>query len=168
MSAQYVAAILARDLRAARREVEAYLDEADLWATPEGISNPAGALARHAAGNIRHFIGAGLGATGYVRNREDEFAGRGIPRGQILNELDQAIADVERVVPVLPEEILTATYPAVLGKVTVNTLDFMMHLSAHLAYHLGQIDYHRRMVTGEGTTVNTVAISEIASARPVS
>ena len=165
MSALYLAAILARDLRAVRREVEAYPDDVDLWRTPEGITNPGGMLARHLAGNIRHFIGAVLGGGGYQRDRESEFGARDIPRAEILAELDRAVADVERVVPVLPDELLAANYPMPLGRMTVNTMDFLMHLSSHLGYHLGQIDYHRRIITRSGDTVNAAAIPELASAR---
>ena len=165
MSAQYLAGILARDLRAVRREVEAYADEADLWRTPEGVTNSAGVLARHLAGNIRHFIGAVLGGGGFQRDRDGEFGQRDVPRADILAELDRAVADVERVVPVLPGEVLEAKFPMPLGKMTVNTLDFLMHLSSHLGYHLGQMDYHRRIVSRSADTVNAVAIPELVSAR---
>lgn len=167
MSPEYLAGILARDLRAVRREVEAYSEESDLWRTPDGVTNSAGVLARHLAGNIRHFIGAVLGGGGYQRDRDGEFGQRDVPRAEILVELDRAVADVERVVPVLPEEVLAANFPMPLGKTTVNTLDFLMHLSSHLAYHLGQMDYHRRIVSRSAETVNAAAIPELVSARGV-
>src|SRR5207249_2352822 len=79
-SASWVAGILARDLRALRREVEAYADERDLWRQAPGVVNPGGNLALHCAGNLQHFIGGVLGGSGYVRNRDAEFGQREVPR----------------------------------------------------------------------------------------
>src|SRR6185503_9865240 len=85
-----VAAILARDLRTLRREVEAYPDEAQLWHTVPGISNPGGNLALHLCGNIQHYVGKHLGGTDYVRDRPAEFARRNVPRKEILAEISAA------------------------------------------------------------------------------
>src|SRR5438093_12856172 len=90
------AGILVRDLRALRREVESFADERDLWRVPPGISNSAGTLALHLAGNIRHYIGAVLGGTGYVRDRDAEFALRDVPRTDLLADIDAALVAVER------------------------------------------------------------------------
>src|SRR3989442_9068567 len=97
-----IAAILRRDLGALRREIEAYADDRDLWRVAPGISNCAGTLALHLAGNIQFFIGAVLGGTGYVRDRDAEFARRDIPRAELLREIDAALAAVERGMGRLP------------------------------------------------------------------
>src|SRR5437764_673264 len=91
----WIAGILVRDLRALRREVEAFADERDLWRVPPGIGNSAGTLALHLAGNIRHYIGAVLGGTGYVRDRDAEFALRDVPRTDLLADIDAALVAVE-------------------------------------------------------------------------
>src|SRR2546421_5404024 len=91
-----IAAIMSRDLRALRREIEAYGDERDLWRVAPGISNCAGTLALHLAGNIQFFVGAVLAGTGYVRDRDAEFARRDGPRAELLRGIDAAVAAGER------------------------------------------------------------------------
>lgn len=145
--------MLLRDLDAFRREIAAYAREEDLWKVPAGIQNSAGTLARHAAGNLLHFIGAQLGATGYVRNRDAEFAATTVPRADLDAELVRAMDAVRTTLDALPAERLAETYPLEVGGVRLPTGMFLVHLAAHLAYHLGQVDYHRRLVTGKGDTV---------------
>ena len=85
-----MAAIFERDLRALRREVEAYPDERDLWAQVPGVSNVAGTLVLHLAGNLQYYIGAVLGGSGYVRDRPAEFARRDVARSELLREIEAA------------------------------------------------------------------------------
>ena len=77
-ASDWIAGILARDLRALRREIESFGDESDVWRVPPGISNSAGTLALHLAGNIQYYIGTVLGGTGYLRDRDAEFALRDV------------------------------------------------------------------------------------------
>src|SRR5437667_12011297 len=91
----WIARILVRDLRALRREVESFADERDLWRVPPGIRNSAGTLALHLAGNIRYYIGTVLGGTGYVRDRDAEFALRDVPRTDLPGDIEGAIVAVE-------------------------------------------------------------------------
>jgi hypothetical protein len=154
--------VMARELRALRREVEAYPSDADLWRIVPGIANPGGNLVLHLAGNLQYFVGAVLGGTGYVRHRDAEFAERDVSRGQLLKEIDQAIAAVERGLGRLQDGDLDKPYPEPVGGVSSTTGAFLSHLAVHLAYHLGQVDYHRRIISGEGKTVKAVAISELA------
>lgn len=165
---EYLAGVMARDLRAAVREIEAFGDEADLWRTLPGQPNAAGNLAMHMAGNLRHFIGTVLGGSDYVRQRDAEFGSRDVPRGEIVAALQAAAADVERVLPGLGAEAQAARYPLAVGGQSVTTADFLTHLSAHLAYHLGQLDYLRRGLTGDTAGVGAQAMSELRSATPVS
>jgi uncharacterized damage-inducible protein DinB len=160
-----ISSILARDLLSLRKEIEAYPAEADLWLGAEGISNSGGTLALHLAGNLQHFIGAVLGKTGYVRNRDAEFAERDVPRAEVLHRIDAALAAVQDTLAGLSDADLGREYPLPVGKVRVETGDFLIHLATHLAYHLGQVDYHRRMVTRTGTTVSTVAPWRLHTAR---
>jgi uncharacterized damage-inducible protein DinB len=155
-----IQAVLLRELGALAREVEAYPDEDALWRRVPGITNSGGTLARHLAGNIQHFVGAVLGDTGYVRDREAEFSQR-VDRATLLAEIEAARRAVETVLTELAAERLEADFPAPVAKRTVRTGDFLLHLVSHFAYHLGQVDYHRRMVTGDATTVNAVAAAEL-------
>ena len=162
-----VAAILDRDLQTLAREVAAYPDERALWQTPPGITNSAGTLAVHLAGNIRHYLGAKLGGTGYVRDRPAEFASRDVPRATILAQIEEARAAVRAAAARTPDERLVEDYPEVIAGVRVATGEYLVHLVSHFAYHLGQLDYHRRVVTGQTGGVNAVRTVELSTARPV-
>ena len=160
-----IAAILDRDLRALRREVEAYPDDRGVWQEVPGISNVAGTLVLHLAGNIQHYVGARLGKTGYVRDRPAEFARRGVTRPELIREIEAARASVKAALsgPRLPDP--AADYPEAVGGTTVATGDYLVHLTTHFAYHLGQIDYHRRVVTGQGTAIDAMQAADLSSAR---
>jgi hypothetical protein len=134
MLTTWIAAIISRDLRALRREIEAYADERDLWRVAPGISNCGGTLALHLAGNIQFFLGTVLGATGYVRDRDAEFGRRDVPRAELLREIDAALAAVERGAARLTDAALSQPYPQPPGGFAVTTGDFLLHLVAHLTY----------------------------------
>ena len=154
--------ILLRDLAALRRELEAYDREEDLWECPPGVTNAPGTLALHLAGNLQHFIGAQLGGTGYVRNREAEFGDRDVPRSVLLLHLDEAATVVDRTLRSLPAQRLADPYPLEVGGARLPTGRFLLHLATHLAYHLGQLDYHRRMVTGGSQGIGAQSVPELA------
>ena len=157
---------LLRDLGTLRRELERYPDEASLWITPQGLPNSAGTLALHVAGNLRHYIGAQLGRSGYVRDRAREFSARNVPRAQILAEIEGAEEAIRATLPGLTPEQLAADYPETVGGVRLRTGAYLLQVTVHLAYHLGQIDYHRRMVTGDMTSVGAVATADLDFVRP--
>ena len=165
--ADQVAGMLVRELTSLKAELEAYPAEADIWRVVPGISNSAGTLTLHLAGNLQHFVGAVLGGSGYVRNREAEFALRDIPRSDLLRLIDTTVAVIQSSTAALSSADLSADYPEPVAKFRLNTADFLVHLATHLAYHLGQVDFHRRIVTGNGATVGTVAPGRLRSARPV-
>jgi hypothetical protein len=159
-----VRTVLLRELRAFRRSVEAYPDDASLWAHPPGLPNPGGTLVLHVAGNLQHYVGRLLGGTSYVRDRDAEFARRDVPRAELLAGLDAAAAAVDAALAGRPDAPLPERFPEVVGGVALTTPDMLVHLAVHLAYHLGQLDYHRRMVTGNGRGVDAVSIRELAAA----
>ena len=163
----YVHAILVRDLQALRREVEAYPDDASIWAVPEGIANSCGTLVLHLVGNLRTYIGLQLGGVAYERDRPREFSARDLPRAELLRDIDATIAAVQAAAPNVSDASLAAQFPLAIGPVTVNTQDFLLHVAVHLGYHLGQVDYHRRLVTTSNTTVATMAPGELASAERI-
>jgi uncharacterized damage-inducible protein DinB len=166
MLPQQLAAILRRDLEALRREIEAYPDEALIWQRPQGLPNSAGMLVRHLCGNLRHYLGAVLGGSGYRRDRAAEFAAPPSDRAALLAELDRTERVVGSVLSGLPDQRLAGRYPEAVAGQELDTGDFLLHLAAHCAFHLGQVDYHRRTVTGSADSVSPMAIPELSSARP--
>ncbi|NUQ21969.1 MAG: DUF664 domain-containing protein [Gemmatimonadaceae bacterium] len=153
--------ILTRELYALRRGVEAYPDDASLWRAVPGIANVGGTLVLHLCGNLQHFIGAVLGGSGYRRDREAEFSRREVSRAVLIAEIDAAIAAVARGLDATSDATLGTRYPEKVGGREVMTADMLVHSTAHLAYHLGQFDYHRRIVTGDGRTIGAVAPAEL-------
>ena len=162
MLPEFLAGILVRDLKSLKRELEAIPDEAVLWQAAPGITNTVGVLARHLTGNLRHFIGAQLGGTGYVRDRDAEFAQR-VSRAELVTEVDEAIAAIQRTMPKLTDADMAKPYPLAVAGMT--TGDFLMHLAAHFAYHLGQLDYLRRFLTGEAGKIGALLPTELSSAK---
>jgi hypothetical protein len=144
---QDVKAIMLRDLASLRRELEAYPDDASLWRVLPGTANPGGNLALHLAGNLQHFLGARLAGSGYVRDREREFTARNLSRAQVLAEVDAAARAVEAGLGALAPADLERDFPELLGGRRLRTGEFMVSLCAHLGYHLGQVDYHRRALS---------------------
>lgn len=161
-----VAALMDRDLRTLRRELEAYPDERQIWKEVPGLPNTAGTLALHLAGNLQHYIGARWGGTGYVRDRDAEFARRGVPRAELVAEVERARAAVAAGLAAIDGDALDADYPETIAQLRIRTGEYLLHLSVHLAYHLGQLDFHRRMVTGNPGGVDALRPTELGSARP--
>ncbi len=138
--------IYRRDLAKLKAEIELYSNEADLWRVDGKIANSAGNLTLHLAGNLRHFFGAILGDTGYVRDRDREFSEVGVSRADLLAGVDQAAADVIATLEKLTADDLARTYPIEVFGHPMTTEFFLVHLATHLNYHLGQINYHRRLL----------------------
>lgn len=135
-----------RDLDKCIAEVEAFPDEASLWRIGGEVRNPAGTLALHLAGNLQHFIGAVLGGSGYVRNREREFAARGVSRTELIEGLKTARETVEKTLANWTDDRLTEMFPDPHFGENRSVTHALLHLLAHLNYHLGQLNYLRRLV----------------------
>jgi uncharacterized damage-inducible protein DinB len=162
LNSDFFRRILLRELRSLRLELLAYPDEGLIWARPPGVANPAGTLALHIAGNMQHFIGAVLGGTGYVRDRDAEFRLRGSTREELLASIDAATAAVRKTLSNFDDERLEGLYPLEVSGKRVPTRLFLLHMSTHLAYHLGQLDYHRRIVTGQPGQVAALSLSALS------
>src|SRR6266545_1466058 len=156
---------LLRELRALRRELEAYPDEQLIWALPPGLPNSAGTLALHLAGNLRHYVGAILGGTGYIRNRPEEFAARNVPLAALLDQLAEAEKAIESTLSQLSAEQMAEPFPEPIRDHHLQTDEFLIQLAVHLAYHLGQVSYHRRVVTGDVQGVDALSAAELVAAR---
>lgn len=135
-----------RDLNKLKAELELYKDESNLWLTPKDISNSTGTLALHIVGNLSHFVGAILGNTGYIRKRDLEFSLRGVLRNEIISQIDGVIEVVENTLNNLTQDDLDKQYPLQPFKFEMTTEYFLVHLVMHLSYHLGQVNYHRRLL----------------------
>jgi hypothetical protein len=137
--------VFTRSLNKLKEEVLSYENEDLLFSTQEGISNSGGNLAMHLTGNLRYFIGAVLGKSGYIRNREEEFSGR-FTKEQIVSDIEESIDVVSRTLITLSADDLAKNYPEKVLAIDITTEVFLFHLLGHLNYHLGQINYHRRLI----------------------
>ncbi|WLT32307.1 DinB family protein [Geothrix sp. PMB-07] len=156
--------LLRRDLRCFIREVESFPDDTSLWRAVPGIRNSAGNLALHVTGNLRHFLGAVFGATGYVRQRDQEFAQREGTRAEVAALLATALRELETGLAALAPDQLEAPFPQELYGLRPPTSRFLLHLATHLAFHLGQAGYLRRALTGEAGATQGMSIAELGEA----
>lgn len=136
-----------RDLDILRAEIEKYDDETTLWKTAGEVSNSAGNLALHLVGNLNHFIGGVLGDSGYIRDRDAEFADKEVSRREILDSIDRTKPILLETIKNLSEEKLAGTYPLEVFGRPMTTEYFLVHLATHFNYHLGQLNYHRRLLS---------------------
>jgi hypothetical protein len=154
--------VMTRELDTLSREIAAYPDDASLWAELGGCPNLGGTLVLHLMGNLRHFIGVQLGGSGFVRDRDSEFTTRGLGRAELLSRVETAKADVVAALSKLDEAALHEPFPIPIAGVSLDIATTLVHLQSHLAFHLGQIDYHRRGVTGDRTGVGVLALQPLA------
>lgn len=141
-----IAKLIDRDLKKLSDEISQYSNEESIWIITGGIKNSAGNLCLHLCGNLQHFFGSVLGKTGYSRNREHEFAARGVPRTTLLAEIQNTRKAVSDTLQNFDPSQLANEYPEKVFDYPMTNMHFFMHLAAHLGYHLGQINYHRRLV----------------------
>ena len=146
------ARIFGRDLDALAGQIGSYPDDESPWRIGGTILNSAATLSLHVVGSLEHFIGGVLGETGYVRDRDAEFADRGVPRNEILGRIAHCQDAVLSTLMVLTDQAVRDPYPGVLPPHMdgASTHLFLTHLAAHLSWHLGQVDYHRRILVEPG------------------
>ncbi|MFV8373258.1 DUF1572 family protein [Flavobacterium sp. LB2P6] len=138
--------LLNRDLNQLKTEIESYQNESDIWKIQKGIANSAGNLCLHLVGNLNTYIGAEFGKTGYIRNRVLEFSLKDIPRAELIQKIEKTIVVVNNALNTISEAELKMEYPVLVFKNKTSTEYILIHLTVHLAYHLGQINYHRRLL----------------------
>lgn len=146
MITESLRSLYSRDLNKLKAEIEAYQNEENLWKTDKNIANSAGNLTLHLVGNLNHFIGTHLGNTGYVRQRDLEFSSKNIPTAELIEKVKATAAMIDSALSQLSDEDLKKEYPLVVFESAMTTDYFLIHLLAHLDYHLGQINYHRRLL----------------------
>lgn len=135
-----------RDLQKLKSEIEAYKNDVDLWLIKAEISNSAGNLCLHLIGNLNHYIGHQIGGTDYQRNRPLEFSDKNVPRTLLIEKIEATRAMLKSILPNLSSETLAQNHTEEFYGGSDTNEFFLIHLLSHLNYHLGQINYHRRLI----------------------
>jgi len=135
-----------RDLEKLKIEISSFKDEKNIWEISGEIKNSSGNLCLHLCGNLQHFIGAVLGNSGYVRNRDAEFSRKNVPIRELVAEIELTTKAVEKSLREMKEEKLEEIFPINVFGHEMTTGFFLTHLATHLNYHLGQVNYHRRLI----------------------
>jgi hypothetical protein len=138
----------AKDLDLLVQEVNFCDEETQLWYVAPGITNSIGNLVQHLIGNLNHFVGATIGGTGYVRNRTAEFEERYLTKDELITQLSVTSKMVSEVLKSLKPEQLEQIYPYETFGYPMTYHHMILKLSNHLGYHLGQINYLRRILQG--------------------
>ncbi len=148
--AQEFAELLARDLARLHQEIEATPEDL-LWRTQPGVSNSIGNLTLHLEGNLREFVGRQFGGVAYERRRDLEFSGKDVAKGELLTRVSALSPLLVPILTQASEAKLAGLCPERRYGLDMTWRQFLIHLLGHLNYHLGQIDYLRRMLTGSGS-----------------
>ena len=138
--------IFSRDLEKLRTEIELYRSEEIIWHIEKSIANSGGNLCLHLVGNLNAYIGVGLAKIDYLRRRDLEFTLKDVPRGELLDKIDKTMIVVENGLNNLSADQLYKDFPIVVWEKPTETEFTLVHLATHLTYHLGQINYHRRLL----------------------
>ena len=149
-TATELAALFRRDLARLGQEIDAFPSDEALWQTLPGVTNAAGNLALHIEGNLREYVGRQLGKLSYTRKRPLEFSSRGVSKHELCNRIAELCQSIPSVIEQLSSEQLEMEYPEVVFEFAIPTRQFLISLCGHLNWHLGQIDYLRRALTGDG------------------
>lgn len=152
MLAADLAVLMDRDLEHLETELSAYPDDESVWRVGGSTKNSAGTLTLHLVGNLEAFVGAVFGDTGYVRDRDAEFTVRDLPRTELLERVGTCRRHVADALPRISDEAMLEPFPSKMPPPFRgwSTHRFLTHLSSHFLWHLGQIDYHRRLLVEDG------------------
>jgi len=146
MLSKTLISLFERDLNRVIDELNLYQSESNIWKIEGNISNSAGNLALHLIGNLKTYIGKEIGKVDYVRNRELEFSDKNVPREKIVADLTDTINIIKDSLKAVSDEDLKKDYQLLVLSESTSTEYFLIHLATHLNYHLGQINYHRRLI----------------------
>ena len=134
------------DLRKMIEEVNLFKDEENLWRTQGSVKNSCGNLVLHITGGLNHFFGATLARTGYIRDRDQEFSKKGVKREELVAQLEQVIPMMNETLNALTPEQMEADFPIFFDKPDTSVSYVAVRLLGHLGYHLGQVNYLRRVL----------------------
>ncbi|QQD12985.1 DUF1572 family protein [Sphingobacterium sp. UDSM-2020] len=146
MLTNILVSLFERDLKKLITEIELYENESNIWRIEKKILNSAGNLTLHLIGNLNTYIGKEIGKTNYVRNRDLEFLEKNVPRKDLITKIEDTIETIRLALSQIADEELDSEYPILVFSKKTSTEFFLIHLTTHLAYHLGQINYHRRLI----------------------
>jgi hypothetical protein len=135
-----------RDIRKLIEEVHLFKNEENLWRTHGSVKNSSGNLVLHIIGGLNYLIGTILARTGYVRSRDQEFIIKGVARKELVAQLEELIPMINETLNALTPERMEAEYPIFFDKPKTTTSYVLIQLSLHLNYHLGQVNYLRRVL----------------------
>lgn len=136
-----------KDLQKLKKEIESYSDEKNMWQIEKAIANSGGNLCLHLLGNLNAYIGVGLAGSNYQRHRDLEFSLKDIPKEELLQRIEATILVVNGGLNNLKENQLQNDFPIVIWDNKPATVEYtLILLATHLNYHLGQINYHRRLL----------------------
>ena len=141
-----IKSLVTQDLRKLYEEIKLYKNEESIWKVEGNIANSGGNLCLHLIGNLNTYIGQQIGKTGYVRNRDLEFSLKNVPREELLRKIDETINVVNTSLDKLDETDLLTEFPMLVFEEKTSIEYLLVRLSTHLSYHLGQVNYHRRLV----------------------
>ena len=146
MTSEILRTLFIRDLNKLKSEIDSYRDENKIWHIEKLISNSAGNLCLHLIGNLSTYVGAQIGNTNYIRNRELEFSNKFVPRTTLTAQIDAVIVMINKTFDLLIDKDLNQEHPYLVFENKTSVEYLLIHLTTHLAYHLGQINYHRRLL----------------------
>jgi len=135
-----------RDIRKLIGEVNLFTNEENLWRTKGSVKNASGNLVLHIIGGLNYLIGATLAQTGYVRDRDREFTRKDVERKDLVAQLEELIPMINKTMNALTHEHMEAEYPLIFDNMKVPTSYVLLQLLLHLNYHLGQVNYLRRIL----------------------
>ena len=135
-----------RDIGKLIEEVNLFNNEEDLWRIAGSVKNSCGNLALHIIGGLNYLIGATLAHTGYVRDRDEEFIREGVERKDLVAQLEELIPMINETVTALTPQDMEVEYPVFFDKPKTSTSYVLVQLLLHLNYHLGQVNYLRRIL----------------------
>ncbi len=135
-----------RDFDRLHTEINSYSSQETLWKTEGSVSNSSGNLCLHLLGNLQSYIGKEIGGFEYERNREREFSAKGISKEDLLNEILFTKDIVSKSLEGMDDSLWPRIYPLQIFGKPMTYGYFLTHLYGHLNYHLGQINYHRRLI----------------------
>jgi len=135
-----------RDIRKLIEEVNLFSNEDNLWRTHGSVKNTSGNLVLHIMGGLNYLIGTQLAQTGYVRNRDQEFTSKGVKKEYLIAGLEELIPMINKTLNAFTQEDMEAEYPLIFDDMKVSNSYVLLQLLLHLNYHLGQVNYLRRML----------------------
>lgn len=130
------------ELGAKVHELAESLTDEQFWKKPFAFGNSFGHLVLHLTGNLNYYIGAGIAATGYIRDRDREFTESARPPKQdVMKRFAEAVAMVARTARAQSEDDWSQKYSAVREEHAENRFNIFLRCATHLHLHVGQMIY---------------------------